>query len=69
MASSDNPEHLKEDEDDEHDDHGDNNAISTHLFSCIYCATGLHDQCRGTERYQKSTIRCECSDSGHAVDQ
>lgn len=69
MARSNNPEHLEEDEDDQHDDHSKSDATRVHVFSCIYCATGLHDQCRGTEEYKGLPIRCECSDSGHAVNE
>ena len=62
---SDNAEHLEEDHNGQHKDDSDNNASGTHVFSCIFCATGLHDQCRGEERYKSGLIICECERAGH----
>lgn len=58
-----------DDEQNNHDDDKQDNDGGFHYFSCIYCATGLHGQCRGTERYKGGLIRCECFDSGHAGDE
>lgn len=62
---SDNAEHLEEDQDDEDKHNSPSDTNSIHLFSCVYCATGLHDQCRGTEHYRGTVIHCECYDAGH----
>lgn len=64
----DDAEHLQEHHDADDQDDGNNDTTSVHLYSCIYCATGLHGQCRGTEKYQGGLIRCECYDAGHGDD-
>lgn len=65
MSGSDNAEHLEEDHNANHKDDSDDDTGTIHLFSCIYCATDLHGQCRGTEKYKDGLIRCECFDAGH----
>lgn len=61
----DNAEDLKEDHHGKHKDDGNNDTDTVHLYSCIYCATGVHGQCRGVEYYKGNRIRCECFDKGH----
>lgn len=62
---SDDAEHLEEDQHDQHKDDSDNEAGSIHYFSCIFCATDLHDQCRGDERYKDVLLICECEKLSH----
>lgn len=66
-APLENSEHLEEDQNNQHNDDSPNDTDVTHIYSCIYCATGLHGQCRGDERYRGNLIRCECDVAGHPM--